>query len=177
MFLFRSVAMLILAACLSSGVAAQSAVHYREGEQVNPHDVARILGATPIHKTRSIRLLDGGAAPAPQPSSLSLPIRFAFDSAEVVNAARSQLDAVAEGIKLLPAGQSIYIDGHTDSVGTEEYNQKLSQRRARAVKQYLVNVHGIDANRLKDSGLGESKPIDGRDGGAPENRRVEFRGR
>jgi outer membrane protein OmpA-like peptidoglycan-associated protein len=182
--MIRNLALTALLVCLGSTAAAQGTeMHYRSGERVDPRDVARILSAAPI-KTRSIRLLDGpgggGTAPATSapasPSALSIPVRFAFDSAEILPAARPQLDSIAAGIKMLPAPQPVIIEGHTDSVGAEEYNLDLSKRRAASVKRYLVEVHGIDAGRLKDAGFGEERPIQGMDPAAAENRRVQFRG-
>ena len=181
---------LIAAACAPFAALADGAVHYREGERVDPLQVARILGApvaaaAPMIRTRSIRLLDepapAAAAKTPQPradaaSSLSLPVRFAFDSTEISAAAKPQLDALAEGIKLLPPGQAIVIEGHTDASGPEVYNQALSQRRALIVKRYLVQQHGIDPTRLHDTGYGEQRPIEGSDPHAAHNRRVQFRG-
>jgi outer membrane protein OmpA-like peptidoglycan-associated protein len=109
-------------------------------------------------------------------SALALPVQFAFDSAQILPAARSQLDALAEGIRMLPAIQAVVIEGHTDAIGAEAYNDQLSQRRAQAVKRYLVASHGIDAARLRAVGMGEHAPLQGRDPAASENRRVQFRG-
>ena len=66
------------------------------------------------------------------------------------------------------------IEGYTDSVGSEEYNQGLSQRRAESVESYLTG-QGIDAARLSASGKGESDPVAGNDSaaGRQQNRRVE----
>ncbi len=68
----------------------------------------------------------------------------------------------------------VSIDGHTDSVGAETYNQQLSQRRAQAVVDMLVNTYGIEASRLKAVGYGESQPVASNDTaeGRAENRRV-----
>ena len=109
-------------------------------------------------------------------SALSLPVKFAFDSADILPSARHQLDALAEGIRMLPAIQAVVIEGHTDAVGSELYNEQLSQRRAYAVKRYLVASHGIDPARLRAVGMGEYAPLPGRDPYAAENRRVQFRG-
>jgi outer membrane protein OmpA-like peptidoglycan-associated protein len=70
----------------------------------------------------------------------------------------------------------IEIGGHTDDKGTIEYNQKLSESRAKAVVKYLVNK-GIDERRLKYKGYGELSPIDTNDTeiGRFNNRRVEFK--
>jgi len=71
---------------------------------------------------------------------------------------------------------SVAVEGHTDSVGTDAYNQRLSQRRAASVREYLV-AHGVSASRLSVAGFGEAKPVasnttaDGR----AQNRRVELR--
>ena len=160
--------------------------------------------AAPI-KMRSIRLLDDAAAPSAQPQlitaatqaaaaygadangnpkapspvragALALPVQFAFDSADILPSARQQLDALAEGILMLPTLQSVVIEGHTDASGSDQYNEQLSQRRAYAVKRYLVASHHIDPARLRAVGLGEFAPLSGRDAYAAENRRVQFRG-
>ncbi|MEP7297439.1 MAG: OmpA family protein [Burkholderiales bacterium] len=186
--MYRTLLIATLTALVSSTAPAQTALHYREGQRVDPHEVERILGGSdeaPI-KTRSIRLLlaesaaqrpDADLAPAaPAPRAVSLPVRFEFDSAEVSASARVQLDALAEGIKLLPPDRSVRVEGHTDAVGSADYNLRLSLRRAAAVKRYLVQVHGIDASRLKEAGLGVQQPIDGLDPFAAQNRRVQFSG-
>jgi outer membrane protein OmpA-like peptidoglycan-associated protein len=162
-----------------------STLHYREGQRIDPQQVRQILStdAPARGRTRSIRLLDGDAGttvPAPEestpPSALSAPIQFEFDSTAILPEARGQLDAIAEGIKLLPPGRQVVIEGHTDAVGSDDYNQQLSRRRAAAVKQYLAQRHGIAPQRLREMGLGERQPIDGLDPFAPDNRRVQFRG-
>ena len=109
-------------------------------------------------------------------SALSLPVRFAFGSADILPAARVQLDALAEGIKLLAPGSIVTVEGHTDAVGSDAYNLELSRVRAHAVRDYLVQRHGIDAARLKTVGYGEGRPIEGSDPNAAVNRRVQFRG-
>lgn len=172
--------------------AEGSTVHYREGQRIDPQQVRQILsgGAPARGRTRSIRLLDGEAAASGEPaaamapdlsepaapSALSAPIQFEFDSSVILPEARGQLDAIAEGIKLLPSNRPVVIEGHTDAAGDEDYNQQLSRRRAAAVKQYLAQRHGIAPHRLRDLGLGERQPIEGLDPLAPENRRVQFRG-
>jgi OOP family OmpA-OmpF porin len=69
----------------------------------------------------------------------------------------------------------VLIAGHTDSSGTEVFNQQLSQRRAEAVRQYLIDKHGIAAAKIQAKGYGSSQPV--ADNGTPEgryqNRRVE----
>ena len=187
--------LLILAA---ASATAQDVRQYRAGDAVDPREVATIL-AQPAVKMRSIRLLDDSpagaqpqqlaaatqqavaeampaAASARRTDSLSLPVQFSFDSAEILPSARHQLDALADGIRLLPDAKAVVIQGHTDAVGADQYNEQLSQRRAFAVKRYLVAAHGIDPARLRAVGMGEYAPLPGRDPYAAENRRVQFRG-
>ena len=70
----------------------------------------------------------------------------------------------------------VIIEGHTDSVGSDEYNMELSGRRAGAVSKYLVSK-GIDSTRLQAKGLGETQPIASNDTeeGRAKNRRVELK--
>ncbi len=68
------------------------------------------------------------------------------------------------------------IEGHTDNQGDDAHNQDLSNRRAQAVKAYLVDMHEVDAGRLQTAGFGEGQPV--ADNSSPEgraqNRRVEL---
>ena len=187
-----------LTLALAAGSAfAQEVRVYRANEAVDPRDVAQILEqrTVPGMKMRSLRLLDdapaqvastgGPAAAAPsdngdsqrvRSAALALPVQFSFDSADILPSARQQLDALAQGIRLLPALKTVVIEGHTDGVGADLYNEQLSQRRAYAVKRYLVAQHGIDPARLRAIGLGKYEPLPGKDPLAAENRRVQFRG-
>jgi len=180
--MIRAIALSGLMALTGLSAAAQSIVHYREGQRVEPEDVVQILGHVDGTRTRSIRVLsdDPGATAATAerqgPSALSLPVQFDFDSATILHSARAQLDALAEGIRRLPQNRQVVIEGHTDAQGADDYNQRLSLRRAEAVKLYLVERHGIDERRLRDVGMGKRQPIAGFDPYAAENRRVQFRG-
>jgi len=129
------------------------------------------VSARPADKARVARADSNATA-----SALSLPVQFAFDSAEILPAARTQLDALAKGIKLLAPGKIVMVEGHTDAAGSPAYNLELSRNRARAVRDYLVHEHGIDAARLKTVGYGPSQPIEDTDPYAAINRRVQFRG-
>jgi len=117
-------------------------------------------------------------APAPtaqaEEGAFSLPVRFGFNSAEIMPDAAPQIDAVAEGIKLVPSAR-VMIEGHTDAAGSSAYNRRLSYKRASAVKQYLVYRHGISSQSLVVEGKGEDDPLDPANPYAPENRRVQFR--
>lgn len=100
---------------------------------------------------------------------------FKFDSAKLLPTADAKLQQVVDFANKYPHA-SMEVDGHTDSIGTEAYNQKLSERRAASVKAYLVKK-GIAADRINTTGYGESKPVADnktREGRA-QNRRVEVR--
>ena len=85
------------------------------------------------------------------------------------------LDLVARSLLDWPSVR-VEIAGHTDAVGSEASNQRLSQQRAGAVRDWLV-ARGVDPGRLVARGYGESEPIDDNDtpGGRARNRRVELR--
>jgi OOP family OmpA-OmpF porin len=70
----------------------------------------------------------------------------------------------------------ITVTGHTDSTGPEAYNQKLSERRANAVADYMANSLGVDRMRMKVSGMGESSPVadNATREGRAKNRRTEI---
>ncbi|MEN0060405.1 MAG: OmpA family protein, partial [Bdellovibrio sp.] len=102
-------------------------------------------------------------------------ILFEFNSAEIKREAYAPLQDLAQ--ELTANGFSaLTIEGHTDSLGDETYNQILSQRRADSVKEHLVRVHKLDGAKIKAVGKGESEPIadNGNFQGRRENRRVEF---
>lgn len=108
---------------------------------------------------------------------LNLKIEFDFDSA---NVRRSSDLVLAELGKSLNdpnlAGVRVVINGHTDSVGSDQYNLLLSFRRAKAVRDYLIDRHGIDPRRLEIAGYGESLPLVSNDSDFNRqlNRRVEI---
>jgi outer membrane protein OmpA-like peptidoglycan-associated protein len=110
----------------------------------------------------------------PPEDAFALQIQFDFNSAEIQPGAGPQLDAVAEGIKLVPDAR-VVVEGHTDAHGAEPYNESLSLARAQAVKQYLVERHGISPTNLVVEGFGEQAPLANHDPYAPQNRRVQFR--
>ena len=107
--------------------------------------------------------------------SLAIPMRFNSNSTDVMASATAQLDAVAAGIKRLPAGAIVAIEGHTDAYGADEYNRELSLMRAFAVRGYLIKTHQIPRTMLVAIGRGKSAPLNAANPYAPENRRVEFR--
>ncbi|MCB9681539.1 MAG: OmpA family protein [Alphaproteobacteria bacterium] len=102
-------------------------------------------------------------------------ILFYVDEARIRESSYPVLDAVVAVMKDHPEIARIRIEGHTDSQGAEAYNQDLSERRALAVRQYLVDA-GISPTRLLARGYGELYPVapNGSEEGRAQNRRVEF---
>lgn len=107
-------------------------------------------------------------------------ILFDFDKWSLRAEAEPTLRQVAEVLTQHPRG-AVLIEGHTDAKGTDSYNLPLSQKRADAVKAWLVNKSGVDGGRLATNGWGKTKPAapntnpDGSDNpdGRQKNRRVE----
>ncbi len=100
---------------------------------------------------------------------------FAKNSSTLLPGAYDEVQRVANVLRQYPE-TNIQISGHTDSTGSDSYNQKLSERRAEAVKNALVGM-GVNPSRLTTVGYGESKPIasNNNEGGRQQNRRVEVR--
>jgi len=101
-------------------------------------------------------------------------IEFDFDKAELRPENREILSRIA-GVLMTAEGFTIQVFGHTDDVGTDEYNQQLSERRAQSVSDYLVES-GINPEIISVRGYGKSQPLeDGSDPGSRQrNRRVEI---
>ena len=105
---------------------------------------------------------------------VELDVKFDFDKAEVKQESYGDIKALADFMKQYPQ-TSTTVEGHTDSVGTDAYNQKLSERRANAVREVLVNQYGVGAERVGSVGYGESRPVadNATEAGRAVNRRVE----
>ena len=109
-------------------------------------------------------------------SLFAMRIQFEFDSTAVVPESLPLLDSVGEMMNLPEVqGRSIVVEGHTDASGTEQYNDELSQRRAAAIKHYLVDSFDLDASRLVIAGKGERQLHDREDPRNAVNRRVIFK--
>jgi len=106
-------------------------------------------------------------APAPAPEAcqpkfqtvtLQAERLFGFDKFKLNGDAVAEVDDVVTTLKEHPEFDVVVVTGHTDRIGSEQYNQKLSERRAEVIKQHLVS-HGIDASRIRAVGKGESQPL------------------
>ena len=116
-------------------------------------------------------------APTPEPAEtvrVELDVKFDFDKAKVKEESYGDIKNLADFMNQYPQ-TSTTVEGHTDSVGTDAYNQKLSERRAGAVREVLVNQYGVSAERVGSVGYGESRPVadNATEAGRAVNRRVE----
>ena len=126
------------------------------------------------------------AAPPPEPPptaklgtekiELSETVQFETDSANLIERSKTLLDDVVRELNEHPEVKRVQIEGHTDKKAPKAYNLKLSQKRADAVKAYLLSK-GIPAKRLTVKAFGETKPIASNktEEGRAKNRRVDFR--
>ena len=102
-------------------------------------------------------------------------IYFSFNSDVIREESEPTFREIAEVLRR-HADWKLQVNGHTDGIGTDQYNLDLSKRRAAAVKDALVKRYGIDAGRLGTAGFGKSRPKDTNDTleGRSRNRRVEL---
>ncbi|MBG7065477.1 OmpA family protein [Pseudomonas aeruginosa] len=151
-------------ALIGGGVGAAYCWVHGAGEQVAPpppQPVEEVAPPPPVVKEETIVVRD---------------LHFAFDSSKVDAADSEKLNGIAERLKGEAASTRLSITGHTDSVGSDAYNQKLSERRANAVANYLIDAGVPSSIIVGVQGLGESQPVADnktREGRA-ENRRVEI---
>lgn len=161
---------------LSWAQATPSAAEMVEQLKVQPEPANR-------PRTRSLRNLTvesaaeapagAEAAVAPRPS-LSLLIQFDFNSARVKPESQQALANLAQALQSRELADARFaIEGHTDAKGRVDYNLKLSQQRADAVRNFLAQ-HGVTETRLAAVGKGASEPANEADPLAPENRRVRI---
>ncbi|MBL8331029.1 MAG: OmpA family protein [Rubrivivax sp.] len=118
-----------------------------------------------------------GAAPAPAPEPhIDLRVQFTFGSAELLPRGRQQLDQLAMALSdRALAASAFLLAGHTDAVGSQEANLRLSMDRAESVKAYLMRAHDIPARRLQTIGYGSSRLANRANPESASNRRVEVR--
>ncbi|MFG0382362.1 OmpA family protein [Pseudomonas sp. zbq_18] len=115
--------------------------------------------------------------PTPEPVEtvrVELDVKFDFDKSKVKEESYSDIQNLADFMNQYPQTTTT-VEGHTDSVGTDSYNQQLSERRATAVREVLVNQYGVGADRVDSVGYGESRPVadNATEAGRAVNRRVE----
>jgi OmpA-OmpF porin, OOP family len=143
----------------------------QQEENFQPDDIAACRDAV----YAALAELEAPVAEAlPDRISLSSDVLFDFDEATIKPDFTNELDAAAE-LLLANPDVTVRIDGHTDSIGTEEYNMGLSERRAEAVAAYL-EAAGVSRDRMTVAWFGESQPVASNDTaeGRAQNRRVEI---
>jgi outer membrane protein OmpA-like peptidoglycan-associated protein len=110
-------------------------------------------------------------APAEEAGAVAFHVNFAFDSAALPDSARSMIDMIAQLLKEAP-DLKVRVEGHTDAVGSVNYNVTLSERRALSVGEYLAK-QGVEPSRLILVGKGMAEPLT-HNPYDPTNRRVQF---
>jgi outer membrane protein OmpA-like peptidoglycan-associated protein len=152
----------------------QQAPILKEG-QVSEDALIDALTPTPGLRTRSIRVIrdDEPGGVLAKPASASLLITFETNSAGLTARAKQALDVVGRAFASDKLASSRFaIEGHADPRGGAAANLKLSQARAEAVRDYLVNTRRIDRARLEPVGKGDQDLLNKVNPIAPENRRV-----
>ena len=134
-------------------------------------------GLQPAPASASSSAPSPAAAPAAAVSSkvtYAADAFFDFNKSVIKPEAKAKLDDLVDKIKAVNLEVIIAV-GHTDAVGSDAYNQKLSMRRSNAVKAYLIN-NGVDKTRIYTEGKGEKQPVadNGTKEGRSKNRRVEI---
>jgi OmpA-OmpF porin, OOP family len=116
---------------------------------------------------------DGCPIPVEEVARVELMVNFDFDRSEVKPEYFSEIEEVADFMAQYP-DVVIELEGHTDSRGTEQYNLGLSDRRANAVRQVMIDRFNVQASRVSARGFGESRPVSSNDtdSGRADNRRV-----
>jgi OOP family OmpA-OmpF porin len=134
----------------------------------------------------SISLINGCAAEKPKPEpkvidKMTVRVLFEFNKAKLAQGDIAELNKAIEFVKKYPTSR-VLLEGHTDNIGSEKYNMELSQKRAEAVRQQLIQAGAVDEARISATGFGSTKPIapnrteNGKDNpeGRAKNRRVEI---
>ena len=140
------------------GMAPAAAPAAAPEKPVQCQQRARSRGITPVSDMAAIKVL------------------FAFNSAQLTPEATHTLDELGKALTSNDLKAYCFVvEGHTDNVGSDGYNMKLSQRRAQSVVQYLKDHFHIEADRLQAAGYGKSQPIadNSSEDGRAKNRRVQ----
>ena len=147
-------------------------VSANEGLVTADEFIEQLGGKSPVVRTRGI----GNRDVVVKPKEVAIRMNFKFNSTELADQ-RSHLQ-LAEAGKALSSDKLSHIKaevaGHTDSIGSGEYNLWLSQRRAEKIKDDLIKFYGIATSRLEAKGYGEDDPVASNytESGRSENRRV-----
>jgi outer membrane protein OmpA-like peptidoglycan-associated protein len=130
-------------------------------------------------RTKRTRSLSAGerqkvATLTKEKPSIDLTINFEYNSANITGQAQSTVSELGKALADPQLRGSVFlVGGHTDAKGGEEYNQKLSERRAEAIKKFLTDKYGIQAENLVTVGYGKTQLKNADNPTADENRRVQ----
>lgn len=133
--------------------------------------------------TQQVAQVEAAPEPMPEPMPVEEPaevvrveldVKFDFDKAQVREESYGDIKSLADFMTQYPQ-TSTTVEGHTDSVGPDAYNQSLSEKRADAVRDVLVNQYGVEGQRVNSAGYGETRPVadNATESGRAINRRVE----
>lgn len=161
--------------CKGKGGSAESSVNVGVAAPVLDSDkdgVPDNLDKCP--NTTAGAKVDADGCPIIECKSMTLSITFETGKAEIKQKSYDELRLVAEKLNKFPNATAV-IEGHTDNVGSAASNTKLSQKRADAVRNYIVKTFGINGSRISAKGYGQAKPVDSNknEDGRKNNRRVE----
>ncbi|MCD1607785.1 OmpA family protein [Stutzerimonas kunmingensis] len=133
-----------------------------------------VAAVEPTPEPAPAPIVDNEPEPAPELVRVELDVKFDFDKSRVREESYSDIKNLADFMQQYPQTNTT-VEGHTDSVGTDQYNQRLSERRAEAVRNVLVNEYGVEGGRVNSTGYGESRPVadNATEEGRQINRRVE----
>ena len=173
-----ALAIAVLAAC--GGLQAQDAQSAPSVDSI----IESLKADQPAQEPGQTRALRPGAAsmstapaPAPakpKPASINMQINFEYNSSDIAGSSAKTMATLAKALASPQLeGRKFTVIGHTDASGSAGYNKSLSDRRAAAVRNYLIE-NGVSASRLKAMGKGESQLLNNDDPNAAENRRVEI---
>ena len=115
----------------------------------------QVAAVEPTPEPAPAPIVDTEPEPAPEVVRVELDVKFDFDKSRVREESYSDIKNLADFMQQYPQTTTV-VEGHTDSVGTDQYNQRLSERRAEAVRNVLVNEYGVQGNRVNSVGYGES---------------------
>jgi outer membrane protein OmpA-like peptidoglycan-associated protein len=138
---------------------------------VDSQSIVRSLGSSGV-ATRGLVVAE---RPAASGHRIALDVPFKNGSAQITAAANRQLDELGTALEAAElGGVRFLIAGHTSATGSPAFNQRLSEARARSVRDYLLHHYPIEPDRLKAAGFGSSRPLPGMPPDADRQRRVEI---
>jgi outer membrane protein OmpA-like peptidoglycan-associated protein len=149
------------------------------GPQADPSVKAKEISFVQTLRNRKTRSLSMGereeiAEIASSRPNIDLDIQFDYNSADISTTSLSSVQALGKALSDANLkGSTFVVAGHTDAVGSEAYNQDLSERRADSIKRYLTEKYGINGADLVTVGYGKTKPKDPSAPLDPVNRRVQ----